>query len=116
VAYWLLLMLPEDERPAVVAGVHRLGETWLGERLVTWTDDDVVAPGEAAAMVAVTPDILRNWVRLGELRRTGSGYRARDVLDAAAAVRRRRAVRKNAGQSVIDTPKIALEQSARRVR
>lgn len=93
IANSLLALLPADERPVWTARAHALGETWLGETLLRWTADDVVTPGEAAQLVHRSTADLRWWVREGELKRTGKGYRVGDVLDASAAMRRRRETR-----------------------
>lgn len=105
VAYLLLLMLPEEDRPQVVAGVHRLGETWLGERLITWTDDQRVTGQQAADIVGVLPHEIRRWAtmphptrpgepllkRAGRLQANGpQTYIVRAVLDAASTVRETR--------------------------
>lgn len=94
IANSLLALLPADERPVWVARAHALGETWLGEHLLRWTAEDVVRPAEAAALVHRTPADLRRWVSMGVLKRTGRGYRVGDVIDASAAVARRRSARK----------------------
>lgn len=100
IANSLLALIADDvERKRAVEQAHRYGETWLGATLLRFTPDDVVRPAEAAGLVDVTPAILRNWVRLKVLYRTGDGYRVGDVLDASASIRRRRAVRKRAGQA-----------------
>jgi len=93
IANSLLRLLPEDEQLTWVARAHAVGETWLGANLQRWTVDDVVPPREAAGLVHVTPAHLRAWVRMGVLRRTGSGYRVGDVLDASAELHRRRGTR-----------------------
>lgn len=93
IANSLLALLPEQERAVWTARAHAVGETWLDRNLQRWTVDDVVPPREAAGLVHATPAHLRSWVRMGVLVRTGSGYRVGDVLDAAAAVHRRRRTR-----------------------
>lgn len=93
IANSLLMLLPADERPVWTARAHAIGETWLGETLVRWTADDVVPPGEAARLVHKTTADLRKWVQMGLLKRSGSGYRVGDVLDAAATAQQRRAAR-----------------------
>lgn len=93
IANSLLALLPEDERPVWAARAHALGETWLGDTLIRWSADDVVSPGEAAAIVHRTTADLRKWVQRDYLSRVGKGYRVGDVIDAARSVRERRASR-----------------------
>lgn len=97
IANSLLALLPAEERPTWIKRAHELGETWLGETIVTHELDDVLTPADAGRLLAVTPAILRNWVRLGVLQRTGTGYTVKDLLDAAAEIRKRRVRR--AGQT-----------------
>jgi hypothetical protein len=101
IANSLLALLPDDERPMWAARAHALGETWLGETLLRWSVDDVVTPGEAAALVHRSTADLRKWVQRGVLARTGKGYRVGDVIDASAAVRASRATRGGAEVAVI---------------
>lgn len=93
IANSLLALLPEEERAIWAARAHAVGETWLGASLQRWTVDDVIPPREAAGLVHVTPAHLRSWIRMGVLRRTGTGYRVKDVLDASAELHRRRQTR-----------------------
>jgi hypothetical protein len=94
IANSLLALLPAEEVPVWTARAHALGETWLGVDLIRWSSDDVLKPAEAARLVHRTTADLRRWVHNGYLSRTGRGYRAGDVIDAAAEARRRRGTRR----------------------
>jgi len=89
----LLALLSDADRHVAVVTARAVGETWLGASLLRWTNDDVIAPSEAAGLVHATPAHLRSWVRMGVLTRTGRGYRVQDVLDASAEVHKRRQTR-----------------------
>lgn len=103
IANSLLMLLPADERPIWTARAHAIGETWLGETLVRWTAEDAVNGQEAAQLVHVSEDIIRKWATKAhpddpgkpllprfKMRGRCRTYLVRDVLDAAAAVRRAR--------------------------
>jgi hypothetical protein len=97
IANSLLEHLPADERPSWVARAHGLGETWLGEERLRWTDNDIVSTAEAAGLIHVGPSTIRKWHSEGRLRAHSRGrYVVRDVFDAAAAIRRRRAAKRSA--------------------
>jgi hypothetical protein len=94
IANSLLALLPADERPAWVARAHSLGETWLGETLVVHADDEAITGPEAAAMLSVSEDTIRQWAARSLLPRFGWRGRRRtylvaDLFSAAAASRRR---------------------------
>ena len=103
IANSLLSLLPEAERGVWTARAHALGETWLGERLVTYTPDQALDTHRAADLAGVPEYEIRRWAcrrhpedparsllpRAGRQGRQQT-YLARNVLDAAAAVRRTR--------------------------
>ena len=91
IANSLLALLPAVERPLWIARAHQLGETWLGEDLLRWTETDVVTTAEAARVVRVGPSTIRKWHSEGLLEAEARGrYVVSKVLDCAAALRRRR--------------------------
>jgi hypothetical protein len=103
IANSLLALLPAEERPVWTARAHDLGETWLGETLLRWTADDAITGDEAAQLVHVSADTIRQWATLRhpedpqrkllprfKMRGRHRTYLVRDVLDASAAVRRGR--------------------------
>jgi len=106
IANSLLALLPPEERERHIATAHRLGETWLGSSLVTYTLEQAITTHQAATLLAVSEDVIRRWAclahpRLPErpllprFRRQGREmtYLVKDLLDAAHEVRisRRRA-------------------------
>lgn len=97
IANSLLGLLPADERAQWTARAHALGETWLGEDLITWTPDEVVTTKQAARILHVKPGTIRKWHSLGYLPAKGRGrYVVADVLDCAAERRRNRQQRQAA--------------------
>lgn len=91
IANSLLGLLPANERGVWTARAHALGETWLGEDLITWTPDDIVSTKQAARILHVAPGTIRKWHSLGYLSDKGRGrYVVGDVLDCAAARRHAR--------------------------
>lgn len=103
IANTLLTLLPPNERDTWATRAHALGETWLGAALLRWTNDDILTTTEAAELIHVSPSTIRKWHSEGErglaprLPAHGRGrYRAGDVLDCAAARRRRRQTRATA--------------------
>jgi hypothetical protein len=103
IANSLLALLPEADREQHVATAHQLGETWLGERLLTHTPDQAVTTREAASLASVSEDVIRRWActphpsqsgrmllpRAGRRGRSMT-YIVRNVLEASAAVSRAR--------------------------
>lgn len=95
IANSLLTLLPADEQPTWIAQARAVGETWLGADLVRWTADDIVTTATAADLVHVLPATIRRWHSDGELPNKSRGrYRVGDVLDCAAARRKRRSTRR----------------------
>lgn len=103
IANSLLTLLPADEQPVWTARAHALGETWLGSVLITYDETSIITTEQAAALVHVSRDTIRRWAcsvhpedparpLLPRLRREGHWmtYRATDVIDASAALRRAR--------------------------
>lgn len=96
IANHLLTLLPEPTRTQLVTQARAAGITWLGPTPVVYDDDEVLPPGEAAALVHRRPGDLRQWVAMGVLvRQGGGGYRVRDVYAAQAAIRARRTHRRH---------------------
>lgn len=103
IANSLLAQLPEAERDRAVATAHRLGQTWLGSSLVTYTPDQAITTAQAAQMLSVSQDTIRQWActphpcdplrpllpRAGRVGRWQT-YLVRCLLDAAFHARRGR--------------------------
>jgi hypothetical protein len=93
VANFFLTLLPADEQARQTQRAHAGGYSWIGAAVVHVTGDDILMPSDAARLVHATADILRGWVRLGVLERTGRGYLVKDVYAAKATIVERRATR-----------------------
>jgi hypothetical protein len=61
IANSLLALLPTSEQPIWAERAHAVGETWLGESLVTHQLDDAITGSQAAALVHVSQDTIRQW-------------------------------------------------------
>jgi hypothetical protein len=91
IANSLLAALPEDDRQRAITAARAVGETWLGEELLAWTEDDVVTTAQAAELVHVGPSTIRKWHSEGTLPNVGQGrYRVRDVHLADTTRRQQR--------------------------
>lgn len=103
IANSLLALLPAEEQPEWIARAHELGETWFGEGLVIYTPDQAINTAQAAQLIGVSQDVIRQWAckphpedpgrkLLPRFKKQGNHrtYLAGDVLDAAAALRRQR--------------------------
>lgn len=81
------------------------GDTWLVETLVTVNDDDLLTTAEAAELVGVDIETIRQWRKRGYKSRSGDRqylqkrgltengrpmFRAAEVLDAAQTTRQNR--------------------------
>lgn len=103
IANSLLALLSADEASVHIATAHRLGETWLGERLLTYTPDQAITTAQAAELLSVSRDVIRQWAcaphpddpdrpllpRAGRRGRQQT-YLVRCLLDASYLARRRR--------------------------
>lgn len=61
IANTLLTLLPEAERHLWAQRAHAVGETWLGDSLVTYTEDQAITTREAARLLCVSEDVIRRW-------------------------------------------------------
>lgn len=61
IANSLLALLSADEAARHVATARRLGETWLGAYLLTYTPDQAITTAEAAQLLSVSEDTIRQW-------------------------------------------------------
>lgn len=85
IANSLLSLLPEEDRAEMTRRAHALGQTWLGQDLLAWDNDDEVPTATAARIVHVRPSTIRKWRSRGHLKAVAPGrYRVADVLDASA--------------------------------
>jgi hypothetical protein len=102
IANSLLALLPAHERAIWAARAQALGETWLGASMIVYTDDQAITTQEAAQLLCVSEDNIRDWARRAHPERPGrmllpraglvgrqQTYLVRNLLDASAAVRRR---------------------------
>lgn len=94
VANYFLTLLPHEVQTLQIQRAQVAGYSWVGAVVVDVAADDVLGPSDAARLVHATSDMLRSWVRMGVLTRTGSGYRVADVYAAQAAVTVRRQTRR----------------------
>ncbi|MGE5830642.1 MAG: hypothetical protein ACM30G_20080 [Micromonosporaceae bacterium] len=107
IANSLLGLLPAEERGVWTERAHALGETWLGETLVTRSNEDEITTRDAAAMLSVGEDTIHQWATKRHPqdpsrpllpRRGRSGrfrtYKVADLLEAARIIRTDRAERR----------------------
>lgn len=78
------------------------GQGWVVPQLVHHDDDDLLTAAEAALLVGVTAQVIRQWAYRGKVPRYEAldgctRYRAGDVLDHVATTRRARR-RRQGGQ------------------
>lgn len=108
VANSLLALLPHDVQSRAVVSARAVGETWLGQRLVTYTPDQAITTAQAAAMLGISPDVVRQWacrhhptdpnrplLRREGMRGREQTYLVRNVLEASFQARRRRVLDRN---------------------
>lgn len=102
IANSLIALLPPDEAAIHIATAHRLGESWLGARLLTYTPDRAITTEQAAELLSVSRDTIRQWActphpddpnrpllpRAGRRGRQQT-YLVKCLLDAAYLARRR---------------------------
>ena len=67
VANWILDRLSTADRDDVIRQARAVGETWLGEQLLRWTNTDVVTTSQAAELVQVGASTVRKWHSEGHL-------------------------------------------------
>lgn len=61
IANSLIALLPPDEATIHIATAHRLGESWLGARLLAYTPDQAITTTQAAELLSVSRDVIRQW-------------------------------------------------------
>lgn len=101
IANSLLALLSESDRDMAIRKARAVGETWLGEQLLLYTADQAITTAQAAAMLSVSQDVIRQWAcrphpdgsgrallpRAGRRGREMT-YLVRNVLDASYHSRR----------------------------
>jgi hypothetical protein len=73
IANSLLALLPDGERDIAIRKARAVGETWLGEHLLRWTNDDVITTDQAADLIHMRPSTIRKWHSRGQLCNRGEG-------------------------------------------
>lgn len=93
-----LMALKPETCQQLDAEAVRFGQGWVEEKIETANDDDLVSASEAAELVGVKPEVIRQWASRGYIpRHQISGrtrYRVGDVLAHVEHGRRARAERR----------------------